>query len=214
MRKILLLVVLLVPAFAFAQNHVMEVTPFGGYQWGGTISEYSTDVFHQDVDVRSHGSYGFIIDVPMSYGLQFELLANRQPTSLGTQSDLFDPSHTVADINIDYYHAGLLWQFAPSPNVRPFMTMSLGMANLDLDLPNSQNEQKFSGSIGGGVKVFLSKNIGLRFEGRGYWTDTAEDNWNDCCYAKGMKPSHDNYDYYYNNDLYQGEMMVGVIFAF
>lgn len=214
MRKILLLVVLLVPAFAFAQNHVMEVTPFAGYQWGGVISEYETDVFNQDVEVRDHGSYGLLVNVPITYGFQFELLYNRQQTSLGTDADLFDPSHTVANIDIDYYHAGLLWQFAPSPSVRPYVTMSLGMANLELDLPNAQDEQKLSGSFGGGVKFMMNKNFGVRFEGRGYWTDTSDDDYYDCCYAKNLQPQNHDYDYYYSEDLFQGEMLVGVIFAF
>lgn len=206
MRRILLLLSLLVPTFAFAQNHVLEVTPFGGYQWGGNISARSTDIFNQDVNVSDSGSYGVLLDVPIDYGFQLELLANHQETSLNTDSGLFDPAARVADINIDYYHAGFLWQFDPAPNVRPFMTMSLGLANLSLDLPNVSNEQRLSGSIGGGVKVFLNRNIGLRFEGRGFWTNTTK-NENHCC-------NGGYYDYYYNDDLYQGEALVGVIFAF
>lgn len=204
MRKILFVLALLVPAFAVAQNHVLEVTPFGGYQWGGNISARSTDIFDDDVNVRDRGSYGFIIDVPISYGVQFELIANRQETSLDTDGGLFDPSLRIADIDIDYYHAGLLFQWDPAPNVRPYATLGLGMANLDLDLPDVRNEQKLSGSIGGGVKVFLNRNIGLRFEGRGYWTNTTKDETR-CCYDG---------DYYYSDDLYQGEALVGLIIAF
>ena len=77
-------------------------------------------------------------------------------------------------------------------------------------MPGAAAENKFSGSIGGGVKIFLTDNIGLRFEGRGFWTllDDGEDYYYDDCYHCG-----DYYDYGYSNTFDQAQFSTGLIIA-
>lgn len=201
MRRILLAAAfLLIPVTAFAQTSpVIELTPFGGYRWGGTIRAADTNLFTHDVDVKGSSAYGLFLDVPLYSNLQVELMADRQESRL-TQGDvLFGGTTDVADINVTYYHVGLLWQFDSSPNVKPYFAIGAGVTELDLKVPGTQSETRGSGSVAGGVKVMFNRNFGMRLEGRGYWTDTS---------------SSDNHYWGRYHDLNQGEAKFGFIFAF
>ena len=63
-------------------------------------------------------------------------------------------------------------------------------------------------SRGGGVKVFFNEHVGLRFEGRGFFTvidDYDSGCYDDCCGC---------YDYYEDGEtLSQGQASAGLIFA-
>ena len=77
------------------------------------------------------------------------------------------------------------------------------------DISGAGAENKFSGSIGGGVKIFFTDNIGLRLEGRGFWTllDGNNDDYHyDDCWDC-------SYDYGYSNTFDQGQASAGLIIA-
>jgi hypothetical protein len=78
------------------------------------------------------------------------------------------------------------------------------VARLDPDFPEVTAEDYFAGSLGGGVKVFFSQNVGLRLEARGYWTNLQTD-YRD-------RDRHDRYNS--DGDLVQGEGSVGLILSF
>jgi len=218
MRKAaFLLFLLLVPSSLFAQytrgrnrdrdtprDNALELTPFLGYRYGGTIFADQSSLFREDVDLASSADIGATLGVPLGdSGMKLELMISHQQTELESGSGLFDPIDPVADIDVTYYHAGLLFPFARSRNAVPFMVVSAGLANLDPKVSGATSENRFSASAGVGVKVPLSRNIGLRFEARGYYTATG--NNDDRC-------SHCQYDY--NHDLYQGETNVGLVISF
>lgn len=205
MRKLLFAVVLLVPTFAFGQGLGLELTPSVGYRWGGEITAGQTDLFPNDVAIADGGSFGLTFDVPLTRSMQLELMADHQSTNFEDNGELFGGDQNLGDVDMNYYHAGLLFEF-PGRDVRPFMVVGLGIANIDPQIAGTSAESRFSGSIGGGVKVFMTDNVGLRLEARGFWTDT-DDRERDC---------HFDYDCYYsyNNDLAQGQVKMGVIFAF
>lgn len=218
MRKAaFLLFLLLVPSSLFAQytrgrnrdrdtprDNALELTPFLGYRYGGTIFANQSSLFRKDVDLASSADIGATLGVPLGdSGMKLELMISHQQTELESGSGLFDPIDSVADIDVTYYHAGLLFPFARSRNAIPFMVVSAGLANLDPKVNGATSENRFSASAGVGVKVPLSRNIGLRFEARGYYTATG--NNDDRC-------SVCRYDY--NRDLYQGETNVGLVISF
>lgn len=200
-RILIALALLLGPAVASAQeSHRFELTPRIGFNWGGSLDNRDT-LFGADVEAKESGSYGLSFDIPLASALQLELLASRQATELRFDEGLFGPDFAVADIDISYYHVGLLWQ-GTDRRVSPFFVASLGVTRLDPDLPDTSTENRFSLSLGGGVKIFFSDHVGLRLEGRGFWTalDEEEDRYWDR-------------DYVYDNDFTQGQASIGLIFA-
>lgn len=224
MRKLVFLVVLvLIPASLFAQDDwrnrrtyprdrydranlledKFEITPFVGYAWGGTIYADQTNLFNQDVDVASSADFGASFAIPLREGFKIELLADRQNTHLETGGGaLFEPNNTVANFDITYYHAGLQIPFGVSRNVKPFVIVSAGVANLDPRINGVASSTRFSASAGIGVKVPINPQAGFRADIRGFYTSLGNDTaCRSCLYG-------------YNNYLSQGQANVGFYFAF
>lgn len=219
MRKyVFLLLFLLVPTTVFAQRDrdwrdrryrdtpsedAFELTPTVGYRWGGTIFADQAFVFGEDVEVAPSASFGVNFGIPLGgSGMKLELMANRQSSELETESGLFEPENRVADIDVTYLHAGLQIPFSRSRNAVPYAIVSAGIATLDPNLFGVSAENRFSASAGVGVKVPMSRALSLKVEGRGYYV-TLEDE-DDCRIC----------DYYYNQDFYQGEVNLGLVFSF
>jgi hypothetical protein len=225
MRKLVLLLLLLVPTTLFAQDdwrrgdrdrdddrryrdtprsNAFELTPNASFRWGGTIFASETFLFDEDVDVASSAAFGLTLGIPLGdTGMKLELMANRQSSDLETESGLFEPDDEVAEIDVTYLHAGLQFPFAPSRNVAPYAVVSAGIANLDPKIIGVTDENRFSASAGIGVKIPMSSVLSLRLEGRGYYT-AIEDDRDDCSFC----------DYRYNRDFYQGEVNLGLTFSF
>ncbi|MBV9497185.1 MAG: outer membrane beta-barrel protein [Acidobacteria bacterium] len=225
MRKTTLSLVLLLSLFAvsaFAQDegwrnrrgyrqpynsgNMFELTPFGGYRYGGTIFADQTDLFTRDVDVANSVNWGVSAGVPIgNTPLKLELLVDRSASHLETGGGLFDPSNRVGDIDVTYYHAGIQIPFATSRSAEPFLLFSAGVANLDPHISNVSADNRFSAAAGVGVKLPVSRNLSLRIDARGYFTSLgSEDRSRNC--------SRCSYDY--EHDLYQGETNVGLVFKF
>ena len=219
MRKsAFLLFLLLVPTTLFAQSsrdddwrnrryapreNAFELTPFIGYRWGGTIFADQTFIFGEDVDVAPAMNFGGSLGIPLGdTGMKLQLMANRQSSELEVGTGLFEPDDEIADIDVTYLHAGLEIPFARSRNATPYFVVSAGLANIDPQVSGVSAENRFSASAGLGVKLPVSNNLGLKLEGRGYFT--ALEGEDDCVVC----------DYFYNEDFYQGEVNLGLVFSF
>lgn len=209
MRRAFLLFLFLLPAAAFAQPGYLdpgrfEITPFAGYRLEGDFDASSRDsIFSRDlnVEVEEGAVFGLILDIPLNASWQIELLANRQESSFIIDEGLFDPETELGDVTLTYLHAGLLFQWGHG-QVNPFITGSIGLARIDPELDELDADDRFSASFGGGVKIFLADNVGLRLEARGYWTDL----------GTGFDDRFDRYDE--GDGLFQGEGSLGLVFAF
>ncbi len=202
-RAMFVLCLLLLPAAtAMAQSRRFELTPMVGYRFKGEFTANS-DLFNHNLDVRIDDSetYGVVFDVPLTENWQLEILANRQNSSFIVDEGLFAPERNLGDVTIDYINAGFLFQWGPG-QVVGFVSGGAGLARVDPDFPEVAAENRFSGNLGGGVKILFSPNVGLRLEGRGYWVDL----------NTGFEGRYDRF----NSDegLYQGEASAGLIIAF
>jgi opacity protein-like surface antigen len=221
MRKFLIVVVLLlIPASLFAQDwrdrraprdrygssrnleNQFELTPFVGYTWGGTIYADQTTVFTRDVDAASSANFGVDFAIPLRQGFKLELMASHQNTDLQTAGGLFAPNNKVASMDVDYYQAGVQIPFAVGRTVSPFVIVTAGVGNLNPNIAGVSSSTRFAMSAGGGVKVPINPNVGVRFDIRGYVTNIGRDNACNSCY------------YGYNDTFYQGQANFGVFFSF
>lgn len=185
------------------RDNTVELTPFAGYTWGGTLNA-DTGLFNQDVDLASSANFGATLGVPIGGDMKLEFMVDHQSTNLTTSDgSIFGHNPNFGDIDVTYYHAGLQIPFNVSRNVTPFVVFSAGVANLDPKVDGASSSNRFSASAGFGVKVPFNRNAGIRIEGRGFYTSTSN---NDSC-------RHCYYDYY-NRDLYQGQANIGVYFKF
>ncbi len=197
----------LVSGSALAQT--VELTPFIGARFGGdferSIDDF--DTFDLGFELDDSESYGFVLGFNLSRHWQFELLYSTQETTL---FDRFLPrgDQALFDLDADYLHAGFAYQFATSGRVRPFVAASAGITRLLPDDPFFDDDEQFSFGVGGGVKVMLADHVGLRFEGRGFWTHLDDDE------ALFCDPFDLCFDANITDTLVQGELRAGLLFTF
>ena len=201
-RFALLSILLLVPGLAGAQD--LEISLLGGYRGGGELEGDENALFDEDVDIDGSGTYGARLGVHINRSFQIELMASRQESEFEVDEELFGEDRALLDVELDYYHVGILWQ-SHAGQVQPYGVVSLGIGRISPDLPTIDDEERLSASVGGGVKILMNRHVGFRFEGRLFWTDISEedDDFGDnCC------------DLDYGDDLYQGEVTAGLTFVF
>jgi hypothetical protein len=198
MRVIITSLLLLAPLLANAQVRV-ELTPYYGFRWGGEISAEDNQLFAIDVEFENSSSYGLMIDFPINQSFMVELMMSRQSTEFIGDGGLFSPSEGLLDVDVSYFHVGALWQWN-GEHVLPYVVGSLGLTQLDPDLPGIKDEE-LSAGFGGGVKLMLNPHIGLRLDARFIWTDTGKDDWEGDC---------DDSCWSYDEDMFQGEVAVGL----
>lgn len=192
------------PAIVLAQPGRFELTPTAGYRLAGDFNSRSNDAFDSRLKVKVDESavYGLTFDIPLSEYWQLEILANRQRTAFSTDEGLLSPSDKLGDVDLTFVHAGFLLQWGGG-QVSPFLTASAGVTHIEPRFNALDSDNRFSASLGGGVKIFFNQNLGVRFEGRGYWTDLDTD------FRSDRRDRNSRRD-----GLYQGEASAGLIFAF
>jgi opacity protein-like surface antigen len=184
----------LVPSVTEARE--FEITPFIGYQFGGDVSTFYQNQY-QDVSIDSSENFGLMLNLGLSEMIQLELLYNTQDTTANAQR--FDDS---LGLNIDYWQLSMLWGFSPESQINPYVVFGIGGTWLRPD--GFDSTSKFSGNIGGGVKIFFSDSIGVRLEGRFYGT-----------YINSTTSYCDPFWCYgYNNSLYQFDVSAALIIRF
>jgi hypothetical protein len=142
----------------------VEITPFGGYRFGGDFFELITE---QPVDLDGAPVFGVAVDIPLkrSHGFQVEGLFSHQQADLTIQATSKTPEK-LARVTVDHWLGGGLQEFG-GERVRPFLT---GMLGLTRYAGNGDSEIRFAVSAGGGVKLFATPHVGLRLDGRVFTT--------------------------------------------
>ena len=195
---LLTLLVLAPPASA-----QVELTPFVGYRIGGEFEQID-DLDFRGVDFEDTESLGLILGIDLAGGFQLEFLYSTQDTELNS-NELFSPLPGL-DVDIEYFHAGVLYEWSRTGDVRPFIAASGGITRLAPQEFGLDDETRPSVGIGGGVKLMVSDRVGFRFEGRGITTFVDDD---DDIYCEG------NRCYRYDETvLWQVEARAGLIFRF
>jgi opacity protein-like surface antigen len=192
----LALAVLLAAADARAQK--LEITPFAGYAFGGSVSDAALDA-NRSFDASL--AYGGSLSAPISKGWRFEVLYSRQETKLG--GGLGPP----LDLTIERYLAGFQEEKGEG-KARWFGTVWLGATRFVPGLSGFDSETRFGGGVGLGVKTFLAKNVGLRFETRALYTLVSSSSGGLFCVNGSCLLV------FSGSGLWQGDVSGGLILAF
>jgi hypothetical protein len=157
-----LLTLLLSPFMANAQNTV-EITPFGGYFFGGKV-RYAQG----DLNVVSNGSYGIALDVTIAPFQQLEFFYTRMESTAEWRAFGFQPGVPDREdfrISVNYLQIGSLREFGEG-SVVPFGAFTLGAVIFSSQENSFSDIWRFAISLGGGAKIFFSDKIGIRLQGR------------------------------------------------
>jgi hypothetical protein len=153
------------PAASATQAVGVEVTPFAGHRYGGSFVDANTGASFEVADANA---FGLVLDFDSEPDKQIEVFLSRQNTHLSTTGTF--TGNPLFDLTIDYYHIGGLYMLPDFDRVRPFVSGTFGLTRMAPKRADLSTENRFSISLGGGAKIFFSRNLGLRFDVRGIYT--------------------------------------------
>jgi hypothetical protein len=153
---------LLIASTAIVQAQQVEISPFYGYRFGGEVEDINTGETYSFKDTPA---YGLFIDVgPTNSDMKVELLWSRQDTSM----DLHGLSGVgQVDVTIDQIQIGGSTEIG-NEHLREYISVLAGATHYSTD--DYGSDTKFSFGIGGGIKYFPFRNVGLRADLRGFCT--------------------------------------------
>jgi len=173
-----------------------EIGALIGFRLGGDVDSSTTT---ERLSFEENTAFGLIYTRVLSPTTDFEFTWSRQPTEIRAPAGDFG-------LDIDYIHAGATYH--PGQNkVRPYVAASAGLTRMVPDAAGFSSETHLSLAVGGGTKVWLNDRVGLRFDGRLYFT-FATGSASLFCGGSGCSFS------FSGGGLFQAELNAGVVFAF
>jgi len=191
------LAVALLLGAAPARAQSVQITPFVGYAFGGSVRD---TVLEESRSFDAALDYGGTLSFPISESWRFELLYSRQETKLAGG---LGPSF---DVTIERYLGGFQEEKGDE-RVRWFGTVWFGATRFVPGLGGFDSETKFGAGVGLGVKTFPVKNVGLRFEARGFYTLVKGEGGAFCANGTCLFA-------FSGTGLWQGDVSAGLILAF
>jgi len=189
-----------------------EISPFAGYETSGSYPIYpsSTGSITNPInELRVNGAtaYGTFLDYNLTENFQVEFMWDRNNTYYSGRQISTGTYMKVYDSDIDQYQFGGQYTFLDSTHrFRPYVATSVGFTH-DSNGAGFPNRTEFAFSIGGGVKYYLSRHIGLRGDVR--YLPTYGSSSYGYGYFCGV-----GYCYSGNNFLNRGNFVGGLIFKF
>jgi len=140
-----------------------ELTPMVGYFFGGSAKFYEGKL-----KIKDNASFGIVAGLPVSSGTTLEF------TYIGMSSTAeWRPYFSYEDryparnfgMNVNYFNLGGVRTVPLAENIKGFGGLRLGAAYFNSTASDIDDTWRFAVSLGGGVKVYLTDRIGLRFQG-------------------------------------------------
>jgi hypothetical protein len=204
--------VFLIAAGSVRAQQRFEIDPFVGYETSASypVNLLSGSTGANPIDrlrVNDALAFGTFLDYSLTENFQAEFMWNRNNTSYSAH-DAFTNTYVKAyQSTVDQYQFGFLYMFRSSEvRLRPYVAGSLGFTH-DENGGGTPNRTDFAFSLGGGVKYYVSRHIGLRGDLRYLPTYGSSSNELYCgpygCY-------YANVSHYLNRGSFTG----GIIFNF
>ena len=157
---------MILPAHAQQETAKFELSPFGGYRFGGSFDiEDSSDSY----DFEDSASFGLIANFPHGTNTTWEILYANQSTE--AEFSGVTTGDAVIDVDLQMLQIGGTYQFE-GDSVLPFMAATLGATHAKARGTSSESDTFWSASIGLGILIAPNSRIGLRLEARAYGTFT------------------------------------------
>lgn len=202
---VLAFVLALPTAVAQGQPFRFELTPYLGYRFGGTFDERDGD---RKFDIEDANAQGLILNGRVQPNTQWEVLYARQSTEVDTEGLFVDDP--LLDVDVDYIHFGGTYRFEGS-NVLPFISLTIGVTQVDPAPSDFDSENFFSFSFGGGWQLNATKRLGVRLEARTFVTNVDSDSKIFCQSGLGGGACLIEID---AESLTQWEARAGIVFRF
>lgn len=177
------------------QTQQFGIAPLYGYRFGGAVQDNNTGTTYRFEDGPA---YGLSLDyAPVDYYGRYELLWSHQDSRLDFHGD---NGLGQVDVAIDVIQLGGELEFG-TEQLRTYVSADAGATHFSS--AGYGDDTKFSLGIGVGEKVFLTKNIYLRADLRGFCTVVKAQG--SFIFANGVTAAS-----FSGSTLWQGQASVGV----
>ncbi|NRB22761.1 outer membrane beta-barrel protein [Shewanella sp.] len=160
--------------FTASASAEVFVAPFAGYSFAA--SEFDVIETHTNeqgkVKIAEAANYGLMMGVTTNDPGNIYFLYSSQSTDLRNGGSF--SADSVIDLTVDYFHIGGSL-FFPNGNLKPYVTVSMGVTNIRPSGDYS-NESRFSMGFGGGLEYEVTPTVSLFADVRGYATFVNTDN--------------------------------------
>ena len=155
-------------AHAQVEPYHLSLTPFAGYEVGGTFTD-KTSGAHARLDEAA--SAGLIVNLPASDTTEYEFIYSHQGTDVRPNGTTI-PS--AFDLDLHTLQLGGTYVFEGG-RAQPYIAATLGATFLDPSGATARSETDFSFSFGAGLRLFPASRVFLRLEGRVLGTVVSSD---------------------------------------
>ena len=149
-------------AVPVASAQSVQIAPLAGYGLGGHFYSSALDV---EFDLKDSFDYGGAVDFAVGETWRVELLYSRRDSELQAVGL---PGFNL-DLQIERLFVGLQEEVSPQNRTRAFGTILLGVTRFKPGFEGFDPDDRFTAGVSLGFKSWLSKNVGVRVEGRAYY---------------------------------------------
>lgn len=166
---------LLLPLGASAQDRsgTVEISPFGGGDFGGRLYAGSNDVFTRDVDVRPAATYGLRLTYNVNNWLGIEASASRAESDIRSRDLLLDENLErrrvkLGELEAWRYELDGVFSFGHR-RFRPYVALGAGATRFRTEAAGFATERhtRFTANLGFGMKLWVTPRFAFRLDGRG-----------------------------------------------
>jgi hypothetical protein len=186
-----------------------EITGYVGYRMGGEFDlNDSTTGDESSVDLQDSGSWGVDIGIYRDATSFYELLYSQQSSNL----DSGDRTLKSADIKVEYFQFGgtLLYPYDDNWFI-PYLSLTIGATRFDVQGGGSESDTRFSGSLGGGLRIPIGDSFAVTAGLRGYLTAVDSDSEFLCVGTGGSATCRIRGS---GSAFFQGEALIGFTAVF
>ena len=146
-------------ALADAEGLGLEITPTGGYRFGGTFQVADADT---SWDVEDSSSFGLIVNLPHDTNTKYEFIYSQQ--SSDAELDGVTIGQSIIDLEQQTLQIGGTYQWS-GDTVQPYLAATIGGTRIEAA---GESDTFFSGSIGLGMLISPASRFGVRLEARAH----------------------------------------------
>lgn len=154
------------PALADDDGLGLEITPIGGYRFGGTFQVEDADT---SWDIDDSSSFGLIVNLPHDTNTKYEFVYFEQ--SSDAELDGVTIGQSIVDIDQRTLQIGGTYQWG-GDTVQPYLAASVGGTRIEAA---GESDTFFSGSIGLGMLISPESRFGIRLEARAHGVFVSSD---------------------------------------
>jgi Outer membrane protein beta-barrel domain len=152
---------LLAAGAARAQDK-FEITPFAGWESSGSYPVNSNTGTVNNLRLNSSPAYGVFLDYGLTEHFQPEFMWDHNNTSYSAHDILTNSYFNAYHSDVDQFQFGGIYMFRSSEvKLRPYVGASLGFTH-EGNNNGASDRTAFAFGLGGGVKYYATRHIGLR----------------------------------------------------